>query len=124
MASYVEPKLATFKAAGNITQYTFVKLSGTNVSEKEVVTATSNNDKVIGIAMSDASPGQAVLVALPGGGAKLVCGGTVEAGSHLVASSNGYGVMVGTSGGYIGAQALEYGSNGQVIEVQVVLFKQ
>ncbi|MCM8808167.1 MAG: hypothetical protein NC926_09580 [Candidatus Omnitrophica bacterium] len=123
MASYNEPRLATFKAGGNISKYTFVTMSGTNITDREVITATSNSDKIVGIAMEDATSGQAVKVALVGGGAKLVCGGTVASGSFLVASTGGAGVSVGTDGGYIGAQALEYGTSGQIIDVQVVLFK-
>ena len=51
----------------------------------------------------------------------LVCGGTVTAGDYLKPDTDGKGVTSSSDGDLYGAQALESGTTGQQIRVQVLL---
>ncbi len=116
MAQSSAPKVLTYTAGGTIVKGHAVKFDSTDAS---VIEGTANTDKVIGIAQNDASSGQAVEVALQGGGGKAVLGENVTRGGHLVCKSDGTLEKVNGTTDHVIAKAMESGSSGETIGVEV-----
>ena len=125
--SYVSADLV---ASGNIRTCRFVSISG------DFAGAESNSgDEVIGISrqganqapLSDlsiteyaAQSGEPIQMYGPGAVCLLTLGGSVSAGNLLKSDNDGAGVVIGGSGAEkVGAVALQDGTSGQKILVQV-----
>lgn len=123
-----------FVAGGDIYPHRFLKIS--TAADFTALQATAN-DQIIGISgpgsnyppLNDlvttnkhATSGQPVDINGDGDACLLELGGTVTRGDRLKADSNGKGVAIATSGTTIqqfGAVALQSGSSGEFIYVQV-----
>lgn len=91
--------------------------------KSHVAKASAATDKAIGIAQSLVEAAeQAVEVAMVGGGAKALLGGTVSFGDFLASDSNGALVATTTANNKVIAQAMEDGVSGDLIAVEVVSF--
>lgn len=87
MASTSKPRIIVFKADGAIAKGQPVKIGSDN---DHVAAATAASDKSIGIAQVAVTTAEdKVEVAIPGGGAKLLAGGTIAAGDMLVPAASG-----------------------------------
>lgn len=118
MSSIRKPNPLTFIAgSGGVTKGKAVTVSADG---KTVVNANAVTDKTIGVAMGDASEGQAVEVAGPGGGAKGLAGGSISAGD-LVAPTTGGALIATTSATnrYIGV-AQQDAASGDLFAMDVV----
>ncbi|MBU1374299.1 MAG: hypothetical protein KKG25_16375 [Bacteroidetes bacterium] len=109
----------TFTVSGNdlsaaADQYIFVKAGATSPQ----VVAAAASDPTLGISQATAKTTAGISIGLEGI-SKLRLGGTVHHGSLLRADASGLGVMHLGLGPY-GAQALEDGSSGEVIEVKIL----
>lgn len=93
MSSYMAPKVLTFRASAAIAKGKAVTLDATG----QIVTASNAvTDKSIGIAQNDASAAEdKVEVALVGGGAVALAGGTISAGDLLAPTTGG--ALIATS---------------------------
>lgn len=125
-------------ANGNIAPSRFVKLDTSNQGR---VLQCGAGERVYGIAQKETHN-----IALSGGGfttpddgyaavademlniygpgdpgVLLECGGTVTQGDLLKSDSNGKGVVVASNNDFYGARALEPGTSGQLVRVEVVL---
>ena len=118
MAASSQPRIVSFLAGGTIVSGHAVKLSA--AAGDTVIECTANGDKSIGIAQSAASSGQVVEVAVNGGGAKAKLGEAVTYGNHLVSHTDGTLVMVNATSDFVVAQAMQSGSSGDIIAVEVV----
>lgn len=125
-------------ARGAIAPFRFVKLDTS--TENGCLQATDNSD-IIGVAQGGtnkpevsglvsaqyaAEAGQPLRVSGVGSIAMLEVGGTVTPGQYLKSDSQGRGVPVATTGTTIqnyGAIALQGGSSGSIIRVQVIIGK-
>jgi hypothetical protein len=86
MAAYPQPNLVSFRAGGTIVKGHAVKIGA---DAKHVIESTATTDKTIGVAMNAASSGDAVEVAIPGGGAEVVAQTTITSGQQLVSHTDG-----------------------------------
>lgn len=119
MASYLEPKVLTFKATAAIGQYSVVKGGADN--EHVSVSAAGATDKSVGIAMSAATVAdQFTEVAVMGGGAKLKLAGTVAFGDKVTSNASGLGVVAASNDHVVGV-AMEAGVSGDIIQIVVAL---
>lgn len=87
MASHFQPNCLTFKAAAAIAKGAAVTLDATG---KIVTSATSATATTIGVALNAATLiNDKVEVALSGGGAKGLAGGTITAGDLVCSTTDG-----------------------------------
>ena len=120
MAVATQPvNITTFKAAGAIRPYRFVKFSAAGT----VVECTANG-KAIGIGQNDAdiASGEFIEVALSGGGAKLKVAETVAQSNFLTSTGTGKGEIADAQHEFVGAIAFEAGAADDIIGVRVVAF--
>jgi hypothetical protein len=118
---YPTPKMHSMIAGEDLSsyQYKFVK-AGAAVNTVEHMDAVS--DEAIGILMNAPVSGQEAEIALPGGGAKLLCDETVTNGSLITTTSAGIGSLASV-GEKAYAKAIPMGSttaSGDVIPVIVL----
>lgn len=87
MASSLQPNILIFKADGVIPKGSALKYGSDN---EHVAKATASTDKLVGIAQSASTAAEdQIEVALVGGGAKGLAGGTIAGGDLVTADSNG-----------------------------------
>lgn len=117
MSSINSPRYASFYATAAIAKGKAVKMGA---NKHTVVVGAANTDRCIGI-VKDAvdAAGDVVEIALPGGGAKALLGEAVSAGNDLCSDAAGSLVMVNAEGDQILCRALESGSTGDLIAVEV-----
>lgn len=119
MSGHANANCLTFKADAAISKGMAVKAGS---DRNHVAKATAATQKIIGLAMNDAATAEdKVEVALPGGGAKGLCGDTVSFGDLLTADSAGKLVATTTANDKVVAQALEDGVVGDLIAVSVTM---
>jgi hypothetical protein len=124
MASSIKPLVRTYKSSGAIKANSFVKFDTTSSSKNPtIVQCTSGMPIGISLNDADASSGDEVEVAFPGGGARLKISGTVTMGNSLKATTNGAGIATTTAGDAVGARAMESGVSGDIIGVHVEHFE-
>jgi hypothetical protein len=118
MASHSTPRIVALLAGGTISKGMAVKKGS---SDEYVVAGSANTSKCVGIAQCDATSGQVVEVALPGGGAKALLSETVAMGNILVSHTDGSLVLANASGDRIIATAMKDGVSGDLIDVEVMV---
>ena len=121
MSSIFPPKVLTFKAgATGIVKGCVVKPGADN---QHVLVSAAATDKNFGISLNAAAAAEdKVEVALPGGGAKALLGGTVAFGDYLTADASGKLVATTTANDKVVAQAMEDGVLNDLIAVHVLSF--
>ncbi len=118
MSAHYQPAVLTFNASAAIAKGKAVTLDATG---KIVTAANAVTDKSVGIAQNAATEaGEKVEVALPGGGAKALVGGTVAAGDLLAPTTGGALIATTTATNRWIAIAMEDGASGEIISVHVV----
>lgn len=116
MASSSSPKVLAFLATAAIAAYKAVKAGA---DDKHVAVCSAASDESVGIVQNVATAAEDTLeVALPGGGAKALLGGTVAFGNYLAPDANGDLVVATTGQRYI-AIAMQAGVDNDVIGVEV-----
>jgi hypothetical protein len=119
MSSHAQPNCLTFKAGAAISKGMAVKPGADN---SHVVKAAAATDKAVGLALCDAAAAEdKVEVALPGGGAKALLGGTVSFGDLLASDAAGKLVATTTADNRVVAIAMEDGVASDLISVHVVV---
>jgi hypothetical protein len=120
MASFSTARIYAFKADAAIAAFKAVKI-GTD--HGHVAVGAANTNRCIGIAMTAAINAEDVIeVAIPGGGAKALLGEGVSAGNYLVSHTDGTLVKANAASDHVVAFAMEDGSSGDIIAVEVVCF--
>lgn len=121
MSSYFKPQILTFLADGTtIVEGAAVKVGSARTN---VALSTLVSDAILGIAQTvGANVGDPVEVAIAGGGAKALAGGTIAAGDYLTSSSTGALVTSTTTNDHVCAQALEAAVSGDLFAVNVIAF--
>lgn len=120
MSSYFERSMLSFSASAAIALGKAVTVDATG---KIVTASNASTDKSIGVAQSDATLSGAsygfVEVALAGGGAKGLAGGTIAAGD-LVAPTTGGALITTTTPGdrYVGV-AMQDAASGDLFSMHV-----
>jgi hypothetical protein len=122
MSSFQRPNMATFNASAAIAKGKAVTVDATG---KIVTAANAVTDKSIGIAQGasvDDGAGNfnAVEVALPGGGAKALAGGSISAGDLLAPTTGGALIATTTATNRCIAVAMEDASSGDLFSVMVI----
>lgn len=118
MAVSSAPRILTYKADGAIAKGKAVKIGSDN---KHVAVGAANTDKVIGICQNVSSVAEDLVeIAIQGGGAKGLLGENVVAGNLLVSHTDGSLVKANAAGDHLIAKALESGSSGDTIGVEVI----
>lgn len=118
--SHPNPNLITFKAGAAISRGMSLKIGA---DSSHVIKCAAATEKNIGLAYSDATTAEdPVEVALPGGGALGLLGGTVVAGDFLASDAAGKLVATTTANDDVVAQALEGGVVDTLISVNVMVF--
>jgi len=111
MSSYTQPNVKVFTSNSDFSakQYHFAKLaSGTNIAQSGAA------EKAIGVVMNKPAINNDAEVAILGGGALVKLAATVAAGDSIASDANGAGVL-GASGEWCPAIAMEAGVAGDVI---------
>lgn len=123
MSSSSERRIQSYLADGAIAYGKGVKIGSDR--QHVAVVSTGRTDKSIGICQSSSvsASGDQVEVALNGGGAKALLGGTVVAGDELGLDNSGQLVKVATANDRRVAIAMEDGVSGDIIAVEVCLGK-
>ena len=117
MASFLAPKIYSYKTTAAILKGKAVKIGSTRDT---VVVGAANTDRCIGLAQSESTAaGDIIEVAHAGGGGKALLGETVAAGIDLCAGADGRLVAVNAAGDEIIARTLEAGVAGQLVSVQI-----
>jgi hypothetical protein len=118
MSAISTPRLKTFKAAGVIRPYRYVKWSSVDGQMEEC----DANEKAIGIYQGEdtLAAGDFGEVALPGGGGLLKAGEAIAAGKLVTSDADGQGEVVDAAGEFYGAVAYEGAASGDVFYVEVV----
>lgn len=117
MSSHAKANALTFFAGAAISKGMVVKPGADN---KHVLKSASATSKNFGIAMGDAAAAEDLVeVALPGGGAKGLLGGTVSFGDLLTSDANGKLVATTTTADRYVATAMEDGVSGDLISVHI-----
>ena len=127
----------SFFASGNVNVQSFLSIVS---GQPYYVTQATGSTPIVGIAQegpvnAPGTPAQTNLYAAtqglelrvygPGETALLICGGTINAGDYLTATTNGFGLTVpltATGQSFVGAQALENGVSGVSIPVRVLTY--
>jgi len=119
MAASSKPRIYTFKVDVSVARGRAVKLNSADGQHVTVCAATTDNP--VGIAQNDTSAsGDFIEVALPGGGAKALLGGSVSKGNRLSSTTDGSLIKASGSGDEIIAEAMQDGVSGDIIAVEVV----
>ncbi len=118
MASIAAPNVLTFNASAAIAKGKAVTVDATG---KIVTASNAVTDKSVGVAMVAATTaGDKVEVAMPGGGAKGLAGGSISAGDLLAPTTGGALIATTTATNrYVGI-ALEDASSGDLFSMMVV----
>lgn len=117
MSSYAKPKVLGFKATAAIAEGKAVTLDSTG---KLVTASNAKTDLSVGIAQNAATAvNDYVEVALPGGGAKALAGGSIAAGDLLAPTTGGALITTVTAGDRWIAVAMEAASSGDLFSVHV-----
>jgi hypothetical protein len=117
MASSSTPRIQAFLSAAAVAKGKAVKMGA---DRKHVVVGAANTDRCVGILQETTTAAEHTAeVALPGGGAKGLLGESVTAGCDLCSHTDGSLVKVNAEGDQIIARALEDGSSGDLIAVEV-----
>lgn len=117
MASMFTPNVLTFKCDSAISKGMCLK-PGTD--KDHVVKSAAATSKNYGIALNDTTTAEdKVEVAVPGGGAKALLGGTAAVGDLLTSDSSGYLVVTTTPGDRYIAVCMEDGVVGDLVGVMV-----
>lgn len=121
MASHSTPRIFGFKATADYSAKQFCALIF-GADDEHVTVASSAGARCMGILQNAPSAADAPAeVALPGGGAKAVLGGTVTRGNFLKVDANGALVAAATDKDEYVAKAMASGVAGDVIPVEVML---
>ena len=115
MSSVLQRRLGAFIAGGTITKGQPVKLSS-----GKVVACAATTDRAIGLAQNAASSGDAIEVALPGGGGFGAAGGTIAEGNLLGFNSSGLLQKVASASDIVIGQAMESAVSGDIFSVNVL----
>ena len=102
---YHTPNMQSYVASADLSakQYTFVKV---HTVTNQVAAVSSASDIPLGILMNQPTSGQEAEVAMPGGGAKLICDASVIQGSFISTGADGKGELATlASGVYVAAIA-------------------
>jgi len=119
MSSYAQPNVLTFKAGAAIAQGCVVK---PGADREHVLVSAAATSKNFGIAMNAASAAEdKVEVALPGGGAKGLAGGTVAFGDLLTSDADGKLVATTTANDRAVAMAMEDAVVGDLFSVHIIV---
>ena len=119
MASSSEPRIGAFLVGAAIAKGKFVKAGS---SRKYVAVCSAATDKIVGITQNATTAAEDTAeVALPGGGAKVLLGGTVSFGDLLTSDGSGQAIATTTAANRYGAVAMEDGVSGDIIGCEVVL---
>ena len=118
MASSSHPRILVYKADGAIQKGAAVK-GGSD--KNHVALATAASDKIIGWAQcASAAAGDKIEIALPGGGAKVLCGaGAVSCGDLLTAGAAGVAVSTSTNADRYGAVAMQDAVSGDLFDAEI-----
>lgn len=121
MSSYFKPNILAFLSdTATIAEGSVVKCGATRTN---IALAAAATDAIIGIAqVACANVGDPVEVAVPGGGAKGLAGGTITAGDFLTSDSSGKLVTTTSANDHVIAQAMESAVVGDLLAVHVVSF--
>lgn len=118
MASSSSPKIVAILAGAAITKGMAVKKGST---DSYVIKGTANTSLCVGVAQNaPAAANDVCEVALPGGGGKGLLGESVVMGNHLVSHTDGTLVKANASGDMIIAMAMQDGSSGDLIDIEVI----
>jgi len=121
MASYPQPNIYAYKSDSATISVGMVVKAGSD--ESHVALAAAATDKSVGIAMTPVTAAEETMeVAMPGGGAKALLGGTVAFGDFLASDAAGKLVATTTANDKVIAQALQSGVVNDLISVNVVAF--
>lgn len=119
MSAISQPRIQTFVAAAAMTKGQAVKFGA---DEKHVALASASTDAVIGTVYSDSViSGDPVEVAIPGGGGKGLCHGTIAAGKFVCAYTDGSLQQVTASGDRHCGIAMAAGVAGDIIPLEIVV---
>lgn len=119
MAAYFPPNILAFNASAAIASGKAVTLDATG---KIVTAANAATDKSVGIAQNAVTAaGDKVEVAVGGGGAKALAGGTVAAGDLLVPTTGGALIASTTPGDRYVAVAMESAVVSDLFSVHMAL---
>lgn len=117
MSAHYPASVLTYNSSAAIAKGKAVTLDATG---KIVTAANAVTDKSIGIAMNAATGAdEKVEVALPGGGAKALAGGSISAGDLLAPTTGGALIATTTATNRYIAVALEDAVSGDLFSVQV-----
>lgn len=120
MASHPQPVMLSFLADAAIAKGKAVKF-GTD--SKHVAVCSANTDHAVGILQTATTAAEDVAeVALPGGGAKALCGEIWAAGNWLVPHTDGSLVKANAEGDTVLAIALSSAAVNDLAPVLVVMF--
>lgn len=118
MASSSEPKIYSFLSAAAIAKGVAVKAGADN---NHLAICSAKTDKSVGITQNSQDAAEKTLeVALPGGGGKALCGGTVAVGDLLAPTTDGSLIATTTAGDTYIARAMQAGVVGDIIGVEIV----
>jgi hypothetical protein len=118
MASSSEPKVYSFLAAAALAKGKAVKAGADNA---HLVVSAAKTDLSVGIVQNTVTAAEDTIeVALPGGGAKALLGGTAAVGDLLAPTTDGRLIVTTTAGDRYIAMAMEAGVIGDMIGVEVV----
>jgi hypothetical protein len=96
MSSSVRPHIVLKKSDGSISKGQIIKKGS---DDDHVAAASAATDKTFGVAQNDAPNAEdPVEVAIPGGGAKFLAGGTIAAGDQLTSDASGHAIATTTTG--------------------------
>lgn len=119
MASSSTPRISSFLAAAAIAKGVAVKAGA---DKSHVAICSAKTDKSIGIVQNAGTAAEDVLeVALQGGGAKALLGGTVSFGDLLAPTTDGSLIATTTANDRVIAMAMEDGVVGDLIGVEVLV---
>lgn len=114
MSSYIQPQISTFKADADLADYSFVKLG----SKDENVAQAGAGEKAIGVNMSKGVKSGECAEISHGDGALIKLAGAVTRGDSIASDAAGLGV-VGTTGQFCPAVAMQSGVAGDVISIKI-----
>lgn len=119
MASSSAPRIEVFYADGAIAKGSAVKAGS---DKNHVAIAAAASDKIVGWAQSAAvNVGDKVEIALPGGGAKCLAGGTIAFGDVLTSNASGQAVATTNNGDRSGAVSMQSAVSGDIFYAEVML---
>lgn len=119
MASYSEPRVLTFKATHAMSRGHAVKFGADRLT---VSKGSAASDLLVGISQTTVTTaGDKVEVAINGGGAIGLAGGTISAGNKLTAHTDGTLLASTTSNDQVVGVAMEDAVAGDLFAMEVAL---